>query len=405
MLLTPAFAEPAFDFPKIADVRREAASVPTPTSRLGACPATGSLLEQIAMARACVANQPAGFADKSGNVRRVALAILDATGLIRLVQIQQALKGDIKVLQGNVRLVLRRNNRINSDFEVIDPPGGKVLSVRYPHARNDLRIYTPYSPELAQPEVFNAGLQVKDDFIDRALARLRAANVPSRAFPGKLVADVVSRKILTILLLIEHINPKDFQSAELTEAQVGKVLVILAANKELAYAHNISPAGAGGIAQLMRGTYADVVAAYRSAPLEKNFERSAADPINAIMVQILLCDYDWSRVNEFSKPAEISAERIGPYLAACYNGGCSPVKRAFQEGMASWIEAPDLENPPTSKEPFLTYVGEGKKRHPEWTTSIFKPETLKYVLFYKWVREHLEKIGADGFTPAPPVKI
>ncbi len=384
----------AFEFPQLADLKRESTTIPTPTSQAGACSAKGSLLDQIAAARICVADQPAGFLDKAGKLRKVAIAILDAAGSIRLVHIQQALDGPIKVIKGNAKIALRWNNRINSDFQVIDPPGGRVVSVRYPNKPNDLRIYTPYSPELVVPEVIAAGIQVKNEFIDRALGRLRAAKVPSRAFPGKLVADVIPRQVLSVLLVIEHINPADFVSAELTESQVAKVLVVLAANKELAYAHNISPAGASGLAQIMPLTYRMLVGGYPSAPIERNYEIGAADPINAIMAQLLLCDNDWMQINRFSFPEKISAEKIGPYLAACYNGGCRPVKHSILEGNAAWVEAPDLGNLPTSKQSRMTFAGHGKKRRKVPTFEIFEPETARYVLFYKWVLEYMQKIGA-----------
>jgi hypothetical protein len=383
---------------KVRDVRAAARAVPAPPLAVE-CRASGSLLENISQGQACVADEQVGVvAVKGGAIRRYAVAVMDAAGVIRIVRVKQD-RGRFDVLTPGVALTLRHENGINSDFQVDAPAGGVVLAVKYPLQEMPARVYTPYSPELATPEVIAEGLLVQAGFIDAALKRLRTAGARSRSFPGRLVADVVPRAVLSVLLMIEHINPDDFSSADQAEPLVNKVLVVLAGNKKLAYAHNISPAGARGLVQMMGSTYEYLLGAYPKAGLNRDFAAGAADPVNAVMSQILLCDRDAAVIKA---AVDIPTERLGPYLAASYNGGAKRVIRAIANGQMAWLEAPDLDKPPVASAPQAKAAKvKGKHRNVPQKISkwnIFMPETMKYVIFYHWVQQYFEAKKVPGFA-------
>ena len=76
---------------------------------------------------------------------------------------------------------------------------------------------------------------------------------------------------------------------------------------------------------MIPSTYSLLLARYVSAGLKSNFAAAVSDPINAVMAQVLLCDSDWESIRS---RIDLPVERIGPYLAAAYNGGVGRVLTA-----------------------------------------------------------------------------
>src|SRR5206468_10222588 len=116
-------------------------------------------------------------------------------------------------------------------------------------------VYTPYSAEIKTEEIVQAGLDVQRDLIDRAYARLRERAVFSNAFPSRTTVDTIPKDLLRVLLINEHIDPSEFKSAGLTKPLSERVLTVIGANREKAYAYSISPAGARGLVQMIPSTY------------------------------------------------------------------------------------------------------------------------------------------------------
>jgi hypothetical protein len=335
--------------------------------------------------------------------REMVLAILDADGKIRIAH---AIKRDpgFEVLTPGFILSMRRENGINSDIACVDPPGGKVVAVKYPISNEGNRfgpgelvieaVYTPYSGEIKTEEVIKRGIDVQNGFIEKAYSHLRDRGVQSRAFPGRRVVDVIPKDILRVLLLNEHIDPGEFKSAGATKALVERVLTIIGTNRETAYAYSISPAGARGLVQMMPSTYSLLLSRYSSAGLKSSFAAAVVDPVNAVMAQVLLCDSDWEAIRART---DLPAERVGPYLAAAYNGGVGRVLTVLSNDEMEWMEGPDVNRRPTmtvtKKVPVRVRTRNGKTRKryvaKTYTQPIFKNETSKYVSQYHWINDYL----------------
>lgn len=335
--------------------------------------------------------------------REMALAVLTQDGGIKIVR---ALKRDnqLETLTPNVVLSLRRDNGINSDIACIVPAGGKVLALKYPVLNERYRfgpgpeliqaIYTPYSAEIKTRELVKHGLDVQSQLIDKAYARLAEAGVFSRAFPGEKIGKVIPKDVLMVLLLNEHIDPSEFRSREQTKPLVDRVLTIIATNQEKAYAYSISPANARGLVQMIPSTYARMVNLYPLARLNPSFALGVGDAVNAIMAQILLCDSDWHSIR---LRQDVPADRIGPYLAAAYNGGVGRVLTVLTHEENEWMENPESGSRPTvtvsKKVPIRVRTRRGRMQTTyvvkRYTSPIFRAETDKYIRQYHWIADFL----------------
>jgi hypothetical protein len=336
--------------------------------------------------------------------REMALAILDADGKIRIARAVKR-ESEFEVLTPGRVLSMRRENGINSDIACISPAGGKVIAVKYPVSNQGNRfgpgdpviqaIYTPYSAEIKTEEVIAEGIEVKDRLIEKAYARLRDRGVHSQAFAGRRIVDVIPKDVLRVLLLNEHIDPGEFKSASLTKPLAERVLTVIGTNRDKAYAYSISTAGARGLVQMIPSTYALLVNKYPSAGLRSDFHAGMGDAVNAVMAQVLLCDSDWQSIRARS---DVPADRIGPYLAAAYNGGVGRVLRLLADDESDWMEDPDQNPRPTvtvtRKVPVRVRSRRGRivRRYvvKRYTQAIFKNETSKYVNQYHWINDFLE---------------
>src|SRR5262249_2750917 len=342
--------------------------------------------------------------------REMAIAVSDAKGAIHVVR---AVKNDqgLQVQTPGFVLAMRRENGINSDIGCIEPQSGKVLAVKYPVDNEAGRfgpgpavieaVYTPYSGEIKNEQIVKHGIEVQKEFASKAYKRLKDREVYSRAFPGRKVVDVVPKQILTVLLMNEHIDPGDYRNELLTRPLVERVLTVIGANSDKAYAYSVSYAGARGLVQMIPSTYNGIAGFYPSAGLMSNFTQGMADPVNAVMAQILLCDSDWRAINDH---ADIPAERIGPYLAAAYNGGVGRVLSCLSNDEAEWMEQPDSTGQPmktvTRKVPVRVKTRPGYKTSDVLKNSskpIFREQTNKYVRQYHWINNYFASRETDGF--------
>jgi hypothetical protein len=350
--------------------------------------------------------------------REMAIAILDQEGGLRVARAIKRDKG-IEVLTPGFVLSVRRDNGINSDIVSVAPAGGKVLAVKYPVLNEGNRfgpgeavieaIYTPYSREIASDEVIARGISVQGGFIEKAYARLKERRVFSRAFPGKLVVDVVPRDVLTVLLMNEHIDPSLFTSPGHARNLVEQVLTVIATNNEKAYAYSVSSAGARGLVQMIPSTYSLLLNRYPSAGLFSSFAHGMSDPTNAVMAQVLLCDADWQTIRT---RGEIPGEKIGPYLAAAYKGGVGRVLSIMSQGEEEWMDEPTSDRHPTkvvtARVPVKVRTRRGRTRTAyvlkSYTRPIFMSETNKYIRQYHWINDFFVGRNVDGFRQSEAVK-
>jgi hypothetical protein len=201
----------------------------------------------------------------------------------------------------------------------------------------------------------------------------------------------------------EHIDPAEFKTAGLAKTLVERVLTIIATNKEKAYMYSISKAGARGLVQMIPSTYSLIRTRYSGAMLNPSFALGMADPVNAVVAQVLLCDADWQAIKS---RADISADKIGPYLAAAYNGGVGRVLSILANDESDWMENPDPKDKPTmtvsQRVPVKVRTRRGKVRTKyvlkSYTQPIFRSETSKYVSQYHWINDYFaskEEKGAN----------
>jgi len=308
-------------------------------------------------------------------------------------------------------LAMRRENGINSDIGCIQPESGKVLAVKYPVDNEGGRfgpgpavieaVYTPYSGEIKNDYVVRRGIEIQKEFVGKAYKRLKEREVYSRAFPRRKVVDVIPKDVLTVLLMNEHIDPGDYRNEMLTRPLVERVLTVIGTNRERAYAYSVSSAGARGLVQMIPSTYTGIAGLYGSAGLMSNFVQGMSDPVNAVMAQVLLCDSDWCAINE---RAQIPAARVGPYLAAAYNGGVGRVLSCLSNDEADWMEQPESGTQPmktvTRKVPVRVKTRRGHKTTyvvRSYSEPIFRAQTNKYVRQYHWINNYFASRAADGF--------
>lgn len=335
--------------------------------------------------------------------REMAIAVMDAGGKINNVRAMKRETG-LEVLTPGYVLHMRKENGINSDIASIKPAGGKVLAVKYPISNEGNRfgastalieaVYTPYSAEINTEEVIDHGVLILDQFIEQAYAHLDKRGVESKAFAGRKITDVIPRSVLRVLLMNEHIDPGEFKTEGMTSSLVERVLAIIATNGRKAYAYSISRAGARGLVQMIASTYSRLLSRYPTAGLTSSFALGMGDPINAVVAQILLCDADWQAIRTVS---DIPANKIGPYLAAAYNGGVGRVLTILRNNKTAWMEAPhEVARPTVTVKERVAVKVRGRRGRVQtkyvlksYTQPIFRNETSKYVSQYHWINSFL----------------
>jgi hypothetical protein len=191
-------------------------------------------------------------------------------------------------------------------------------------------VYLPFTADTLDPRFVTDGRDYLRATATRAIEELRRAAVPSSAFPGKLLADVVPAEVIMTLAVIEQTDDIDFRRTQLKAFE--EVLSQYGLKREEAYRFSISRAKAIGPMQFTNrrgnGTYALVVRRCPGARLDPNFERGATDLLNAMKAAICLFDIELRQM-----PAQIreaywdNKTVLGIFPVAAYNGGPRNVTR------------------------------------------------------------------------------
>lgn len=257
---------------------------------------------------------------------------------------------------------IRRANGIQwnnwaTDFSVTEPAGKVVVGVRWPYVpkviirrapRVDPVTYVPYVRGLHLPELIEDGKEYRKELGDRAYDELRALQVPSRAFPGTLVADVdaIEASFLTTLAANEHMDPGEFVLDSRWTAD--RIHIVLGANRENTARYTCSSKGACGLMQFMPGTYRDMRRRYPTAKLMTDTNEGRRDHLNAMKAAILLHDNNLAYFRERLTPeqfAQILADKVlrRQLLASAYNTGAGRTVTvyliALQKKITPWTEA------------------------------------------------------------------
>lgn len=272
----------------------------------------------------------------------VTLAVWSAaTGDIRLVPVK---KNGTQIREADdADITVARTNGINSEYVLSSATEDSyVVGIEYPiftktkkgYELNDV-VYVPYSQKLQVPEMVAWGETTLDGYIADVLSELRDKGIKSRAYPDRLLADVIDPHLIKAIVFIEHAGDKVMISDPkgTTEA----IQVVLAANQDSAYSYSVSTAGARGLVQFIPSTY-KLVAARKNLGLNPNFVAGMSDPHNAIKAEVALLDSELAGM-----PAAVRASSdialIDAYLAAAYNGGGYRVRKAIAAFGDGWADS------------------------------------------------------------------
>ncbi len=237
---------------------------------------------------------------------------------------------------------VRSSNGVNSEMVVDGGEKEFVVAIRYPilQALNTKRtlfsltdvVYTPYAKAIHTPALVQEGETYLDTTVQTVMDRLRAEGVRSKAFPDRLLVDVVDPAMMKAIAAIEHLGERALETNP-THA-LERFFVLLGGNTGDTFNYARSSAGALGLVQFIPSTYTRL-AARKEWGLEPSFERAMQSHENALRAQAIYLDV---LLTEFSQNVRdtylVNPELVREYIVAAYNGGSGRVKRA----VPSWNE-------------------------------------------------------------------
>lgn len=187
--------------------------------------------------------------------------------------------------------------------------------------------YSPFADEYATADMVSYGGLFARALIDSAFQNLQEKKIVSRAYPDRLVSEAYDKNFSYIILISEQCDPREF-NAWGSEFCAKKVLTTLALNEWGVYP-TMNKSGAAGAMQFTNtrskkspGTYDMVWGAYPEAGLIPEFPRGAYDFVNAVTAEILLIDYELSRLLPWVRDAYVKdARSVVLCLAAAYHSG------------------------------------------------------------------------------------
>ncbi|MEK7496328.1 MAG: lytic transglycosylase domain-containing protein [Patescibacteria group bacterium] len=278
------------------------------------------------------------------------LAIWDElTDNITLVRVLKNKKTVDVLSPTDYKIKLKRNNGVNSEFDIISAPTAHVVAIRHPifvsvgttkRPRYKLEdvVYVPYSDDLATPEVVAEGMAYLDKNIKAVYDELNNNKIKSRAYPGKLLAEVIDPTVVKSIIAIEHVSADTLIRGE-ADVYLRELFVILAANQNQAYAFSRSSARAFGLVQFIPNTYQQLRRIRPDLLLPADFEQGMSDPYMAIKAEVALLDHNLELLPKSIRLTYVSDPKsLGSYLAAIYNGGPSRVRKAISVCGEDWAD-------------------------------------------------------------------
>jgi hypothetical protein len=209
-------------------------------------------------------------------------------------------------------------------------------------------VYLPFTEDTLDPLFVEGGRQFLLATARKAVEELRAANVPSAAFPGQALADVVPPEVITTLAVIEQTDDTDYTLRK-TEA-FNEVLSQYGLKREEAYRYSVSRARAIGPMQFTNrrgnGTYSLVVRRCRGARIDPDFERGATNLLNAMKAAICLFDIELAQMAPEIRTAYRDNKKVlGIFPVAAYNGGPRNVTKLYRVIQRMQLRLEDLRPP------------------------------------------------------------
>ena len=296
--------------------------------------------------------------------REHALAVLNVkTGKIKILRVGVMNRGEVKEAGGFIITRLTENG-VNSEYKIQDNDWIVVALKTMagdPSRRGSFKsaVYVPYSAGLNTPDMRLHGMKYLIKQINLAYATLDKRKVTSSVHESSdvLISNLIPSETILTLLLIEHMDPDEFRSLG-AEKMIARVLTTVGVNGLNAYRFAFSYAGAGGLAQFIPTTYADISRRYTKARLHRNFISGMSDHLNAIMAQVCLADRDVVKLIYASSDRTDELENMEVttcYIAAAYNGGPErAIRSCLGDSNLRWKEGSGLASQT------VTYVAEFK---------------------------------------------
>lgn len=224
---------------------------------------------------------------------------------------------------------------------------GKLYAVAIMEKVIEYIVYAPYSDGLHVPELTEGGQQQNKNVVIQAREYLRQHQVYSKTFPDLLVVDVpqLPDSYITILPILEHTDPSELNkeaSSDSAQHAAERILVLLAANGDMAFSGTKSPKSALGQYQWTRGTWTLMRKVFPDASLPVDFVSGAGNPVFAAAAALLLHDYNLSQlVSRFGLDI-LDVPYIEELLQASFNGGVSRAilaqKAKEKHHLSDWLD-------------------------------------------------------------------
>ena len=209
-------------------------------------------------------------------------------------------------------------------------------------------VYLPYTEDTLDPKFVSGGREFLLATAREAIEELRRANIASRAFPDKLLADIVPAEVITTLAVIEQTDDTDFRTKG--EEAFNEVLSQYGLKRQEAYRYSVSRARAIGPMQFTdrrgNGTYSLVVRRCPAARIDPNFERGATNLLNVMKAAICLFDIELLQMRADIREAYRNNMKVlGIFPVAAYNGGPRNVTKLHREIQRMGVNIEDLRAP------------------------------------------------------------
>ena len=209
-------------------------------------------------------------------------------------------------------------------------------------------VYLPYTEDTLDPQFVSGGRDFLLATARKAIEELRLANIRSRAYPDKLLADIVPAEVITTLAVIEQTDDTDFRRKG--EGAFNEVLSQYGLKREEAYRYSVSSAKAIGAMQFTNrrgnGTYSMVVRRCPAARIDPNFERGATNLLNVMKAAICLFDIELLQMRaEIREAYRDNMKVLGIFPVAAYNGGPRNVTKLHREIERMGVNIEDLRAP------------------------------------------------------------
>jgi hypothetical protein len=209
-------------------------------------------------------------------------------------------------------------------------------------------VYLPFTEDTFDPAFVTSGKEFLVATASKAIDELRRAKVPSAAYPGELLADVIPPQVVTTLAVIEQTDDADYMEKQ--ALAFDDVLSQYGLKREEAFRYSVSSAKALGPMQFTNrkgnGTYSLVARRCSGAKIDPIFERGATNLLNAMKAAVCLLDLDLAAMREDIRTAyRANPEVLGIFPVAAYNGGSRNVAKLYRVLTKMKVNLDELTRP------------------------------------------------------------